>query len=219
MSIRERVFTTRLVRRSLTTSIACVTSRPSPSRPCSGVTDRSVDQGGTPVNVEGMTVTPSFFRVAGVEPQLGRTFTDQEGEAGNEFEVVISDSFWRNQFGGEPSVVGRSLRLDGRPYTVMGVMPRGFNPTDDDIELWTPIIFTPKEKSDESRHSNNARVFRAAQAGRHARTGAGADRRVERRQPRSIPRLQGSPRQRRFSHRRQSTAGPDGQGRQSHACI
>ena len=117
--------------------------------------DRSVDQGGTPINVEGMTVTPSFFRVAGVEPQLGRTFTEQEAEAGNESAVVISDSFWRNHFGGEPTVVGRSLRLDGRPYTVVGVMPRGFNPTDDDIELWTPIIFTPKERSDEARHSNN----------------------------------------------------------------
>jgi predicted permease len=117
--------------------------------------DRSVDQGGTPVNVEGMTVTPSFFRVAGVEPQMGRTFTEQEAEAGNESAVVISDSFWRNHFGGEPTVVGRSLRLDGRPYTVVGVMPRGFNPTDDDIELWTPIIFTPKERSDEARHSNN----------------------------------------------------------------
>ena len=46
--------------------------------------DRSVDQGGTPMNVEGMTVTPSFFKVAGVEPQIGRTFTEQDGEAGNE---------------------------------------------------------------------------------------------------------------------------------------
>ncbi|HEY6613402.1 MAG TPA: ABC transporter permease, partial [Vicinamibacterales bacterium] len=121
--------------------------------------DRSVDQGGTPMNVEGMTVTPSFFRVAGVGPQLGRTFTEQDGEAGNEFAVVISDPFWRNHFGGEPAVVGRSLRLDGRPYTVVGVMPRGFDPTDDDIELWTPIIFTPRERSDEARHSNTLGYF------------------------------------------------------------
>ena len=95
-------------------------------------------------------------------------------------------------------------------------MPPGFDPTDDEIELWTPMTFTPKERSDESRHSNNARVHRSAEAGRHARTGAGADRRVERRQPRSIPAVQGSHRQRGLSHRRQSTAGPDGQGRQSH---
>ncbi len=121
--------------------------------------DRSVDQGGTPVSVEAMTVTPSFFKVAGVDPQQGRTFIDQKGEAGDEFEVVISDSFWRNQFGGEASVVGRSVRLDGRPYIVIGVMPRGFNPTDDKVELWTPMTFTPKEKSDESRHSNTVGYF------------------------------------------------------------
>ena len=118
--------------------------------------DRSVEQGGTPASVEARTVTPSFFRVVGVKPQLGRTFTDQEGEIGNEFEVVLSDAFWRNQFGGEPSAVGRDLRLDGRAYTVVGVMPPGFRPTDDDVELWTPMTFTAEQKSDDSRHSNNA---------------------------------------------------------------
>jgi predicted permease len=121
--------------------------------------DRSVDQDGTPVNVEGMAVTPSFFKVAGVPPQLGRTFNEQEGEAGNDFAVVISDSFWRTHFAGDPGVVGRTVRLDGRPYAVVGVMPRGFNPTDNDIELWTPIVFTTKERSDESRHSNNVLYF------------------------------------------------------------
>ena len=101
-------------------------------------------------------MTPSFFRVAGVKPQLGRTFTDQEGEIGNEFEAVVSDGFWRTQFGGDPSAVGRDLRLDGRAHTVIGVMPPQFRPTDDDNALWTPMAFTAEEKSDNSRHSNNA---------------------------------------------------------------
>ncbi len=118
--------------------------------------DRSVDEGGTPTRVEAMTVTPSFFRVAGVKPQLGRTFTDQEGEIGHEFVVVLSDSFWRARFAGDPSAVGRELRLDGRPYAVVGVMPPGFRPTDDDMELWTPMTFTVEQRSDNSRHSNNA---------------------------------------------------------------
>jgi predicted permease len=127
--------------------------------------DRSVDQEGTPVKVDGMMVTPSFFRVAGIEPQLGRTLTDQDGEAGNEFAVVISDSFWRSHFAGDAAVVGRSLHLDGRPYTVVGVMPRGFNPTDRRTELWTPIVFTPRERSDESRHSNNLIYIARLKAG------------------------------------------------------
>ena len=116
--------------------------------------DRSIDQGGSPLGVTAMTATPSFFRVAGVKPQLGRTFTDQEGEIGNDLVVVLSDSFWRTRFGGEPTAVGRRLRVDGRDHTVIGVMPPGFA-SDDNIELWTPMTFTAEQKSDDSRHSNN----------------------------------------------------------------
>jgi len=116
---------------------------------------RSVDQAGGAASVAGLLVTPSFFRVAGVKPQLGRTFTDEEGEIGHELETVISDGFWRTQFGGDRNAVGRQLRIDGRPHTVVGVMPPGFRTIDNDIALWTPMAFTAKEKSDEQRHSNN----------------------------------------------------------------
>jgi len=117
--------------------------------------NRSVDQGGVATRVESITATPSFFKVAGVPPQLGRTFTDQEGEIGHESVVVLSDGFWRSQFGGDRSAIGRELRIDGRPHTVIGVMPPGFRPTDDDKAMWTPMTFTAKDKSDEQRHSNN----------------------------------------------------------------
>jgi len=118
--------------------------------------NRSVDQGGVAARVESITVTPSFFKVAGVPPQIGRTFTDQEGEVGHESVVVLSDGFWRSQFGGDRSAIGRELRIDGRPHTVVGVMPPGFRPTDEDKAMWTPMTFTAKQRSDEQRHSNNA---------------------------------------------------------------
>ena len=118
--------------------------------------NRSVDQGGVAARVESITATPSFFRVTGVPPQIGRTFTDQEGEIGHESVVVLSDGFWRSQFGGDRSAIGRELRIDGRPHTVVGVMPPGFRPTDHDTAMWTPMTFTAKERSDEQRHSNNA---------------------------------------------------------------
>ena len=118
--------------------------------------DRSVDQGGVATRVEAMTVTPSFFRVAGIKPQLGRTFTEQEGEIGHELVVVLSDGFWRTQFGGDRNAVGRDLRIDGKPHTVIGVMPPRFQPTDEERAMWTPMTFTAKQKSDEERHSNNA---------------------------------------------------------------
>lgn len=118
--------------------------------------DPSIDQGGVATRVEAMTVTPSFFRVAGITPQLGRTFTEQEGEIGHELVVVLSDGFWRTQFGGERNAVGRELRIDGKPHTVIGVMPPRFRPTDEDRAIWMPMTFTAKQKSDDERHSNNA---------------------------------------------------------------
>ena len=118
--------------------------------------DHSIDRGGVAARVEVMTVTPSFFRVAGIKPQLGRTFTEKEGEIGNEFVVVLGDGFWRTQFGGDTNVIGRELRIDGKPHTVIGVMPPRFRPMDDERDLWMPMTFTAKQKSDEERHSNNA---------------------------------------------------------------
>jgi predicted permease len=118
--------------------------------------NRSVDQSGVAARVESTTATPSFFKVAGVPPQIGRIFTDQEGEIGHELVVVIGDGFWRSQFGGDRSAIGRELRIDGRPHIVVGVMPPGFRPIDDEVAMWTPMTFTAKEKSDEQRHSNNA---------------------------------------------------------------
>ncbi|HEY7190350.1 MAG TPA: ABC transporter permease [Vicinamibacterales bacterium] len=127
--------------------------------------DHSIDQGGVAARVEVMSVTPSFFRVAGIKPQIGRTFTEQEGEIGNELVVVISDGFWHTQFGGDRNVVGRELRIDGKPHTVIGVMPPRFHPTDDERAMWMPMTFTAKQKSDDERHSNNAMYMARLKSG------------------------------------------------------
>jgi putative ABC transport system permease protein len=115
----------------------------------------SVDQSGTPTRVRIMNVTPSFFRVLEAPPQLGRTFTDAEGEIGNEKKVVLSYALWQTQFGGDPAAVGRDLRIDSQPYTIVGVMPRSFRFISDDVMLWRSLAFTAERK--EQRHSNNWR--------------------------------------------------------------
>jgi putative ABC transport system permease protein len=72
-------------------------------------------------------VTAGFFDVFGVTPIVGRTFTPAD-HAARASVVVIGEALWRTRFDGDPSVVGRELRLDGMPYTVVGVVPRGFQP-------------------------------------------------------------------------------------------
>ncbi len=116
----------------------------------------SIDQDGSPARVLVMNVTPSFFRALGVSTALGRTFADAEGEIGNERRVVLSYGLWQSAFGGDPQAVGRDLRLDGEPYTIVGVMPPTFTFLDDkaEVRLWRPLAFTAEQKSDDSRHSN-----------------------------------------------------------------
>jgi predicted permease len=118
--------------------------------------DANIDQSGTPTRVKAMSVTPSYFRLVGVKPFIGRTFTAEEGELGNEQKVVLSYGFWQSQFGGDRSAIGRDLRIDGRPHVVVGVMPAGYKALDEGTMFWRPLAFTVEEKSDEQRHSNNA---------------------------------------------------------------
>ncbi len=71
-------------------------------------------------------VTPNYFAVFGVEAQLGRTFDPHDATPGFNLEAVISDELWRREFGADPHIVGKALRLDNDVYHVVGVMPRGF---------------------------------------------------------------------------------------------
>ncbi|HEX8354474.1 MAG TPA: ABC transporter permease, partial [Pyrinomonadaceae bacterium] len=103
---------------------------------------------GEPERLQGMSVTPGLLRTLGAEAAVGRTFADEEGQAGNNKVVVLSDGFWRRRFGGLP-VVGKSVTLNGEPYTVVGVMPPGFQFgrewSGQTPDLWSPIAFTPQQ--------------------------------------------------------------------------
>ena len=115
----------------------------------------SLGQDGVPTRIRVINATPSYFRLMRVPASLGRTFTEEEGEIGQEKKVVLSDTLWRSQFGADPAAVGRDLRLDGQPYTVIGVMPKRFESLAPGVSLWRALAFTDKQKSDGSRHSNN----------------------------------------------------------------
>ena len=99
---------------------------------------------GEPLRVRQFLVTANYFDVLGVHPALGRSFASGEDRPGHEREVILSDKLWRRQFGGNPAIVGGTLRLDDDSYTVIGVMPPKFEfPMT--AELWTPLALTPDE--------------------------------------------------------------------------
>jgi predicted permease len=78
---------------------------------------------GDPEQIQAIMVSPNFFSVLGVEPALGRTFTADEDKPGGPAVVILSHGFWRSHFGGQADAVGKAVTLDGRPYTIVGVLP------------------------------------------------------------------------------------------------
>jgi putative ABC transport system permease protein len=98
---------------------------------------------GTPRLLATATVMGNFFTVLGVRPKLGRGFTPKETWRTGTHVVVLSDRGWRNHFGADPGIVGRSIRLEGQPAQVVGVMPAGFAFPREDVDLWTPTAWDP----------------------------------------------------------------------------
>jgi predicted permease len=128
-------------------------------------TSVGLEQDGLPTRIRAQSVTPSYFRLLRVAPAVGRPFLEQEGEVGNDKKVLLSDALWQRQFGGDPGAVSRELRLDGQPHTVVGVLPRSVEAFAPGILLWRPLAFTPEERSDDNRHSNNYQNLGRLKAG------------------------------------------------------
>ena len=97
-----------------------------------------------PERLPGCTVSPEFFPLLGMPPELGRGFSRAEAEPGHDQVVVISHGFWQRRFGGDRRAIGRTVTLDGRVFTVVGVMPEDFDfPLTTDV--WAPLALSAKE--------------------------------------------------------------------------
>ena len=118
--------------------------------------DFTIGSQGVPEQHSGVAVTPSYFRLVGIEPQLGRVFAEEEGEIGKEHKAVLSHALWQQLFGGDVEIVGRDLRLDGTPHEIVGVMPADFQFLGDWVEFWVPLVFTAEETADTARHLTNS---------------------------------------------------------------
>jgi len=112
----------------------------------------------TPERISGALVSANFFRMLGVDAQIGRTFTDEEGQPGRESVILISHGLWQRRFASDRGVIGRTIDVSGRTGTIVGVMPQGFQfPTL--AEMWTPLAFTDAQMSPNARGNHGLQVF------------------------------------------------------------
>lgn len=96
-----------------------------------------------PVQLPGARVSAHYFDIYGVHAALGRTFAEGEDQAGRDKVVVLSHALWQAQFGGDTSLIGRTIQLDGEPHTVTGILPKG-SPFDRGYaRMWRPLVFKP----------------------------------------------------------------------------
>jgi putative ABC transport system permease protein len=97
---------------------------------------------GEPLQVAIARVTPNFFPTLGVQPQLGRSFTEDEGRPEGAPVVMLSDSLWRTRFNAAPGILGQTVTLDTTPYTVIGVLPANVQfPFIGEAQIWSPRYF------------------------------------------------------------------------------
>src|SRR5437016_8201205 len=120
--------------------------------------------GDVPERISGALVTPTLFPLLGIEPIKGRTFDREEQDEGHDYVIVISVRLWKRRFNSDPLLVGKSLLLNGRSYTVIGVMPAKFefpiplfgvqgNQFAERVDIWKPIAFTPVELKERGSRS------------------------------------------------------------------
>ena len=111
-----------------------------------------------PEQVSGLRVSASFFPVLGVKPLLGRTFLPEEETLGRDQEVVLSYGLWKRRYGGDPALVGKTIKIDGADFTVVGVMPPRFEFQfwSNQRQLWVPVGYT---KTDYGRDDNSFVAF------------------------------------------------------------
>jgi len=118
---------------------------------------------GNPERVDGAAVSPGLFELLGVEPGLGRTFSPGEDQLGRDRVVMLSYGLWQRRFNADRSIIGKSVTIDGRSCTVIGVMPPGFQFPGDTgtilniftsppAQLWVPLALTPDAWSARSAH-------------------------------------------------------------------
>jgi putative ABC transport system permease protein len=111
----------------------------------------SMSDGNTPTTVIGTRVSSEFFSVLRSTPSQGRTFVPEEEQPGRNQVVVLGYGLWQRAFGGDPNLIGQTLSLDSQKFTVIGIMPSGFE-FPQEGELWVPLAWDEKERQTRAIH-------------------------------------------------------------------
>ena len=109
---------------------------------------------GPPELILGRRVTANFFDVLGVQPALGRAFSDEEEQTSAKV-TLISYGLWQRRYNGDRDVIGKTILMSGEPRTIIGVMPRNFIFRDRDRDFWTPIELSAQERTNRRSHYLN----------------------------------------------------------------
>lgn len=123
--------------------------------------DVNLTGGSEPQRATVARITPGFFEVLGVPPLHGRTFQEEESIVGNHRRAILSYSLWRDAFGSDTGLVGKSVQVNGFPYTVVGIMPpelaaRSVRVLGTDVQLWRPLV--PEDNQTGGRDTRRLRV-------------------------------------------------------------
>ena len=104
-----------------------------------------------PEQVDGSPRTPGFFKMEGLPMFLGRDFLPEEGEPGRDHVVILSNRMWSRHFAADPNIIGKDIRMNGEPYTVVGVLPPGMYDRLP-MQLWVPLAFDPEQTTNHNAH-------------------------------------------------------------------
>jgi putative ABC transport system permease protein len=105
-----------------------------------------------PQKIQDFLVTPNFFSTLGVQPHLGRDFLAEEGEPGKNQELILSYGLWERRYAADPKILGKVVKVDGKPFTIVGVMGKGFDfPIS--AEAWLPLAFDAKQRVERDNRS------------------------------------------------------------------
>ena len=113
--------------------------------------DATLLTGGAPEQLVALAVTPSFFTTLRRGPALGRAFGDADAVPGADRGIILTHSLWAARFSSDPAIVGRSIRVNGEPHEVVGVLAPDFELPWRDVSMLMPFAFTPAQRSDQER--------------------------------------------------------------------